>query len=656
MANAAAGRPLRRMIFLSASVVLVAVLALAYFGYVNQNRQVVESEFGRYHGYSRESYDGYKRLSEYMALRDGTRLAYDLILPTKNGIPADKPLPALFKYTPYGRAWTLYDQNGKNNIADLEALAWYEEMFMWLRSRLVPNGNILDPMWRTKWLDGVMKSGYAVIVVERPGTGASFGKYNPTNTAMAQETDDILNWIAAQRWSDGNIGMYGDSIQAQVQLVAAATGNPHLKALFAESTWMDVYRSFMYPGGVYDKSFGNFYVWSQKLLDSNMVTPVDSDKDGNLLAQARAERRSAMTAVGLVASMADYPFRDSLAPSGKRYWDNAALYPFIDRINRSGVPVYLINGWYDPLARENFLIYANLTVPKRLLVRAADHGQADEPGKDIDYTAEAQRWFDHWLKGVDNGITREPPIHYYLMGVNRKSAWRTSDAWPLKDRDLARFYFGAGQTDGSSSVNQGMLASTPPSTANGFDRYTVDYSTTTGKKARWTAVNWAHEYPDMRTNDAKALTYTSPPLKAGVQVVGHSLVHVWLTSRAPDLDVFAYLEQVDGKGSSTYITEGILRASHRARSQAPYDYLGLPYHNHYQTQIKPSLADEPIELVFDLLPTAYQFSVGSRIRVTIAFADADNFETPVLHPAPELQLLRDSDHPSSIQLPIIHAK
>lgn len=176
----------------------------------------------------------------------------------------------------------------------------------------------------------------------------------------------------------------------------------------------------MYPGGIYARSFGDFYIWSQKLLDSNMVTPVDRDKDGTELAQARASRRGPTSGEMVVAAMTSYPFRDSLMPDGHKLWDAVSLYPLLDQINRSGTPVYLINGWYDPPARENFLIYANLTVPKRLLVRPTDHGQADEAGDDIDYAAEAQRWFDYWLKGIDNGIMDEPPIHYYLMGMEKK--------------------------------------------------------------------------------------------------------------------------------------------------------------------------------------------------------------------------------------------
>jgi uncharacterized protein len=641
----------KKMYIAVIAIVLVGLLA-AWFVYARQDRQGVVSEFGKYHGYNQATYDGYKRFSDYMTLSDGTWVAYDLLLPTKGGVLPGKPLPVLFKYTPYLRAWTVYDKNGNSNVAGLEDLAWYEEAFLRVRS-WVTQSNVLDPLFRTKWLEGVLKSGYAVVVAERPGTGASFGTYSGLVKDMAKESNDILNWMAAQEWCDGNIGMFGDSAQAQVQFAAASTGNRHLKALFAESTWMDIYNSFMYPGGVYDKSFGSFYAWSQKLLDNNMTTPVDSDKDGALVAQARAERHGADIGETTINTLEQYPFRDSLTPNGNKMWDYTGLYPILDQINQSGVAVYLINGWYDPLARENFLIYANLTVPKRLLVRAADHGQADEPGSDVDYTAEAERWFDYWLKGIDNGMMKEPPIHYYVMNVDKQAAWRTSEVWPPKDEEAMRMYFGEGQGQEKVSVNSGSLLTIAPASADASDHYTVDYTTTTGKKARWTAVNWVHEYPNMRGNDAKALTYTATPLESAEQVVGDPIAHIWLTSSAPDLDIFAYLEEVDGNGNSTYITEGILRASHRALSQSPYDYLGLPYHNHYQSDAELIPAGEPVELVFDLLPTAYLFEKGKQVRVTISFADADNFATPVLSPAPTVQLLRDANHPSFVDLPVV---
>jgi putative CocE/NonD family hydrolase len=184
----------------------------------------------------------------------------------------------------------------------------------------------------------------------------------------------------------------------------------------------------------------------------------------------------------------------------------------------------------------------------------------------------------------------------------------------------------------------------------------VDYTTTTGKKSRWVAVDEVHHYPDMRSNDKKALTYTTSPLEADTEITGHPVVHLWLTTDGPDLDAFIYLEEVNRSGKSTYITEGTLRASHRKLSQAPFNHLGLPFHSHYKSDLMPIPAGEPIELVFSLLPTSYRFRKGNSIRITVAFADADNFETPVIDPAPRLRLLRDRDHPSFIQLPVVQEK
>jgi hypothetical protein len=248
---------------------------------------------------------------------------------------------------------------------------------------------------------------------------------------------------------------------------------------------------------------------------------------------------------------------------------------------------------------------------------------------------------------------KEPPIHYYLMEEDKQHVWRTAGIWPTKNQTVTRFYFAGGQEGISESVNNGLLAPSSPGTEEVTDTYAIDYRTTTGKKARWTAINWTHDYPNMRVNDAMALTYTTPPLEVDIRVVGHPVLRFWLTTAAPDLDFFAYLEEVDRQGNSTYLTEGNLRASHRELAQAPYDALGLPYHNHWQSDARPIPSERPIELDFDLLPTAYRFSQGKRIRLAIACADADNFATPVVNPPPIVGIVRGRTCPSHVELPIL---
>ena len=634
-------------------LVVILLLFTLWSVYKGKQNQGKVSEFGIYQGYSEVIYDGSKRTSDYLTLSDGTRLAYDLFLPTKKGVSVDKPLPTLFKYTPYDRAWTIFDKDGNFGLAEL--MPWYAEPMARVRAVVMPHGNgkIMDALFRTKWLGDMVKSGYAVIVVDRPGTGASFGKFNGNPEVVAGEADEILNWIADQNWSDGNIGMFGDSIQAQIQFRAASTGNPHLKAILPATTWMDNYSAVVFPGGIPDRAMTDFYAKANEAFDA-MATPVDQDKDGTLLAQARAERNAAVALSEGMAQLENFPYRDSLSSDGQNFWiTNQTLYPLLDRINQSGIPVYLINGWYDIYARDNFLIYNNLTVPKRLLVRPTDHAGIESPASDIDYGAEAHRWFDYWLKGIDNGIMDEPPIHYYLQGADKGQVWQSTNVWPLNNHAITRYYFGSGDTTGKVSINNGIFTMEPPATSQAFDAYTVDYSTTTGTSPLWTGLATSHKYPNMRSNDVKALTYTTPSLEAALNITGHPIVHLWLSTDVPDLDVFVYLEEVDGSGNSTYISEGNLRASHRALSPVPFDTFGLPWHDHFQSGLQPIPKGEPFELVFDLRPTAWLFSAGKQIRITIAFADAGNFDTPMLDPAPRLQLLRDVDCASFIELPVV---
>lgn len=625
----------RRAILVLGAIVAVAVVVALFPRRLSETRV---SEFGRYEGYSEARYDGNRRVSDYLTLPNGTRLAYDLILPTRKGDPAAEPLPVLFKYTPYLRTFTIFDREGHNVIADLFEMPWWQRAFLRLRYWTSERGRLLDPTFRTRWLDRMIRHGYAVIVVERSGTGASTGIADLSHQAAAREADAILDWIAAQPWSNGDIGMYGESFQAMVQFAAASAGNPHLKAIFPASSSFDAY-NLTFSGGVYNKGFQSFFTWALKFLE-RVVTPIDSDGDGAQLANVLAQRRG-RTAGEQSVRFKDFPFRDSETPKGLVFWKVGSVSTLLERVNRANVPTYLSTGWFDILPSDSLLLYRNLAVPRRLMIRPIGHDAADDPGPDLDYGAEAQRWFDHWLKGIDNGIMREPPIHYYVMGAPKDAAWRASAAWPPQNVARHRLYFG-----------DRTLVADAPSAAEAADARSVDYAATTGKKSRWQAINWPREYPDMQANDARGLSYTSAPLAADTEVIGHPVLHLWLAADSADVDVFAYLENVDADGRSTYVTEGELRASHRATGDAPYDNLGLPYHLHTREAVAPLEPGRPVQLDLSLQPTARRFAKGERLRVTVTFADADNFETPVLEPAPRVRVLRDARHASSIELPL----
>ena len=195
-----------------------------------------------------------------------------------------------------------------------------------------------------------------------------------------------------------------------------------------------------------------------------------------------------------------------------------------------------------------------------------------------------------------------------------------------------------------------------PAHSAGKDSYQVDYTTTSGSSTRWVnGYGGPSSYPDMTANDLKALTYTTAPLTTDVEVTGHPVVHLWITSTHSDVDVVAYLEEVDRQGISHYVTEGALRVSHRATAPPPFKNFGRPYHRSFAEDIS-DLPVEPVKLVFDMHPTSKLFREGHRIRVAVTCTDRDNLRTEEIFPPPQLTVYRAGKYGSYITLPIIPNK
>ena len=199
---------LRKIVFIACAVVVVA--AAVFLVVRRQATPGKVSQFGEYQGYSEETYDGSKRVSDYLTLSDGTRLAYDVILPTQKGIPADQPLPVLFKYTPYGRTWTVFDKNGKLILGDIAPLDWSIEAYLRLRHLFDrENGRFLDPLLRDRWLGVMVKHGYVIVSVDRPGSGASFSSPTPGehgDGCEVRERDPGLDRLPALvRWEHRHV-------------------------------------------------------------------------------------------------------------------------------------------------------------------------------------------------------------------------------------------------------------------------------------------------------------------------------------------------------------------------------------------------------------------------------------------------------------------
>jgi uncharacterized protein len=566
------------------------------------------SQPGTYEGYSQLQYNERSSTSEYISMRDGTKLAALILRPAQDGKTVSTPLPVIWTHNRYHR----------------------EGIFNW------------------HYLLTLLKYGYIIVSVDVRGSGASFGTYRgPFSPAETNDAYDITEWLAIQPWSNGNIGMFGRSYLGITQFMAASTAPPHLKAIFPEMAEFDHY-SFFYPGGMFRDDFVRQWGKMINSLDAD-GSAVDVDTNKAMLQEALKEHAANLD---MFAMFSPLQFRDNVsAMTGTQLYNVNNPANYLKEIRSSGIPVYHWAGWYDMFPKDALLWYNNLTNPQKIVIGPWAHPQLGS----LDLATEELRWYDYWLKGINNGVMSEAPIYYYTMGDGKKSGWHSAWKWPLPNEKRTNFYFDGTKAGSVDSVNDGSLSLTLPGVTTGVDKYQVDYATTTGTSTRWTAGYnvMSPIYPNtLMFNDEKGLTYSTPPLPAEVEVTGHPVVHLWITSSASDGDFFVYLEDITEASFSKYITEGNLRASHRAISTAPYEYLGLPFHRSYAEDIA-GLPDKPIELVFDLLPTSYVFDAGHRIRVTITCADKDNVLTPRLDPPPTINLYRETDYASYIELPII---
>ncbi|WP_421723644.1 CocE/NonD family hydrolase [Bauldia sp.] len=572
------------------------------------------SEFGKYQGYSEARYDSFVRSSTYVEVSDGGKLATDVMIPAVDCVAADEPLPVVWIYTPYKRAHLNDDGSVRTAVTDHNA-------------------------------ETLVRHGYIISATAIHGTAASFGGYRGfTPPSETQAAYDMIEWLAAQPWSDGNIGMIGGSYPGMVQFNVAALDPPPLKAIYPDVSAFDFHQT-VHPGGIFRYMLWDY--WSQLRHNMDLVVPsvpVDADTSGALLAIAERQHRRNWDPLSVFRRA---KFRDYDQPDFS--WDRNMIVTKIDALNRAAIPTYFSDGWKDVFIPDVLFWYANFTGPKRMTIGPWSHNSRKDPKPIVEQrwhltAIEQHRWFDYWLKGIDNGIMDEVPINYTLItGPEMKHVWRTTASWPPPDIVEQPYFLGPDQ----------RLTTDEPDDASAADVYVSDYTTTTGPNSRWNLFESGQQvYPDMAFNDAKSLTYTSGPLAADANVIGFPVVTLYVSSTANDGDFHILLEKVDDKGVSTYVTEGLLRASQRKRVPAPWKNYGLPYQSHKSTDVQTLIPDEIVELQFYLMPTSYKFRAGDRVRIAIMAADSANTENIVFADPPTMNVFRDQAHRSRIVLPI----
>ena len=379
--------------------------------------------------------------------------------------------------------------------------------------------------------------------------------------------------------------------------------------------------------------------------------PVDEDPEGSLLEMAIDGHGGN---IDILETTSQITFRDDkgIIPAEPRAGiDYISPSSHVEEIAATGAAVYNFSGWYDG-AYHHAAVKRHLNLPgsqSKLLLGPWPHGgrRNDSPfpgDRDFSFDQEGEllRFFDHHLKGADNGIMDEAPVRYFTFGEGR---WRTADCWPPPEAQPIRWFLGPGRALTGRAPERG-----------GQDPYRVDPEAGTGRRSRWRSLigNMVPVgYDDRRERDRRLLCYNSPPLAEALVVAGHPILHLYLRADGPDAAIFVYLEDVAPSGRVTMVTEGQLRARHRKLHRGrPLYRSAVPQRTFRRADSRPLPAGETAELIFDLLPISYRFEGGHSLRLALACADRDNF-SPLEKGPTTVWICRGGEGASFIELPVL---
>ncbi len=491
-------------------------------------------------------------------MRDGVGLATDVYLPAGDG-----PFPTILTRMPYGKT---------EPYCFMPAIAGY-----WVRK------------------------GYAAAVQDVRGKWGSEGRFEP-NLAAAETPDgyDTVDWIARQPWSNGRVGMWGESYFGFTSYAGAVGGHPALACVAPGDISLDRYRATMRHGCLQLNTVG---VWAISMADR---TYQDLSKLDCWHLPLKDMANAARAPSGY--------FDDLMAnPLPSPFWEAHSLLAGYESIR---IPVLHWGGWYDnylgPTIADWRAMAANNedAANQHLFIGPWDHeGTADRlhrvgllavaPG-----TAEA-RWdtfsafFDRYLMGLDNGFGAAGPVRYYAMG---KDVWRDCAGWPPPGARMTPFYL---RSDGRLS-GDAPAADEPP------DSFVYDPADPVAETVAYDCWALAGEMTDRRAVEARpdVLVYTSEPFDEGIELTGPVAAHLHFASSAVDTDVTACLVDVAPDGGANLIQDGILRCRYRdgldrAASMEP----GAVY-----------------ALEIDLWSTSYALGPGHRLRVEVSSSNFNRYD------------------------------
>ena len=510
----------------------------------------------------------------WIAMSDGCRIAARIWLPA--GAEA-APVPAILEYIPYRK-----------------------RDFMRARD---------EPIHRY-----FAQNGYAAVRVDLRGSGDSDGVLYDEYTQ--QELDDaleIIEWIAAQDWCSGAVGMMGISWGGFNALQVAALDPPALKAIITLCSTDDRYADDAhYMGGCL---LNENLQWGAILM-TYCAFPPDPEIVGERWRAMWRERIDHL--VPFPALWLQHQWRDDFWKHGSACEDYGAIK----------CAVYAIGGWADGYSNAVPRLMRGLACPKKGLIGPWAHRFPHNgvPGPAIGFLQEAVRWWDHWLKGIDAGIMDEPQLRAWMQESvdplpyheERPGRWVAEHGWPSPRLEKRRYYLNPGRLD-SAAGRPVVLAFSSPQT--------------TGLRAgEWCAFGAEGEMPlDQRPDDGRSLTFDTEPLAARTEILGAPVVELDLAVDEPNALVAIRLNDVQPDGTSSLVTYGLLNLTHRESHEAPEPLEPGAFY-----RVKVQLND-----------IAYAFPAGHRLRIAVSTS-----YWPIAWPSPDAVILTLRTGNSALYLPV----
>jgi len=515
-------------------------------------------------------------------MRDGVELSADLFYPE-----SDEPAPVILKYYPYRKDDLLRG-------ATVDNVAYYAA------------------------------HGYITALLDIRGTGASAGVADRMLRLQEWEDGyDAVEWLAAQPWCDGSVGMTGVSYGGFSALLTAAQAPPHLKAIAPVYAGWDHYEN-SHPGGMWQT-----FIWSgsyNAMMSAFSAAPPAADPEGAWL--EIWEEHLTNNKPWLNSWLRDQV--DGPA------WHEGSIRYGLENIQCA---TFIIGGWHDIFVSDPFYMYMGLNpdVPKKLMVGPYLHTPPNIgfPGPRVDHLHEIVRWFDQHLKGEDTGIVDEPPIAIWVRGYDQPQArretaagyWRSESDWPLARAESETLYLQPG----------GRLTDEAPEDGGGGSvSYACDPAVGVSTMGLMTGLAGDTGLPlDQRREAPGSVVFIGEPLEADLELTGFPHATLYVSSTAEVTAFSVKLVDVHPDGPWALVSRVIKNATQR----------------NSRTDPAPLVPGEVIELNIELEPVSYVFGAGHRLGIMVASSDF-----PLVWPLPEHAtntVHMDRDHPSRVTLPVV---